>query len=73
MSREPTTAQRVVFLAKMLEDQAVEVGAVANRLRNLGITKQADKAQGLARQIAAVSHALCHEPRGELYMLFRES
>jgi hypothetical protein len=69
---EPTRADRVKHVARLLADQAIEVDAVGNRLRHLRLVEDADKALGLARQLTHLSQSIFGLGNADLNLFFAE-
>ena len=70
--RSPTNAQRLVAVAKLLEEQAIEVNSAGHRLKALGQLEPAQKALKVAHQLARMSADLTHTS-SEGLRLFKRS
>jgi hypothetical protein len=61
---------RFAVIAKLLEEQAIEVESLAARLRTLGCIDQADQTARMARSLAVVSRSLTNKSSEGLELFF---
>ena len=64
--------ERVKHVARLLAGQAIEVDAVANRLRHLRLNSDADRALTLARQLTLLSQSVFGLGNADLNLLFAD-
>ena len=70
---DASRSERVKHVARLLADQAIEVDAVANRLRHLRLNSDADRAITLARQLTLLSQSVFGLGNADLNLFFAEA